>query len=105
MPRCNHDPISVDLQITRRIIGTITDMGHTSISQNEPETLRIGVSCLACGYSNVLTTYHSGIGAAPWHRWPNWLIYRLTLMRHSQRDLDEAMTALGIPENGRKQSA
>lgn len=100
MPRCMHDPISLSIQITRRIIGTVTDMGHTTISHNLPETVRIEAVCLACGYANSMTSYTDETPG--WQRWPKWLLYRLTLMRHSQPELHEAMTALGIPEDGKE---
>lgn len=101
MPRCVHDPISLSIQITRRVTATVTEMGHTAISDNTPETMRIRCYCTACGYTNICTsaTYDTTVG---WHRWPKWMLYRLTLMRHSQPDLHEAMTALGIPEDGKE---
>lgn len=102
MPRCVHDPISLSIQITRRVTATVTEMGHTAIAENKPESMRILVDCPACGHSNVITSWAYEASGPAWRRWPKWLLYRLTLMRHSQPELHEAMTALGIPEDGKE---
>lgn len=96
MPKCKHETVDITVEITEKVIGQ-AHATFAELTSTKPISIRASVSCPACGYQTVLTTYTNQVTPHPWGRWPKWLTARMILLAIESSELRLALRGLEFP--------